>query len=485
MQFPIRGQFTALTAVLLLAGCASTNNIEPQSSLINSQQLQLSTSTNIAKAVSINWWTAANDAQLNALMADALKNAPTLKQAAARVREAENAVGMANSANGPNLDLTASSRRDRFSKNTIQPLAPNMPNPQPLYETTNNLGLNFSYEFDWWGKYRNQVNAAKAQVNAAQAEQQQTTLSLTSAIASAYYQLQSNYAMQELLNKQIQSYQALAEINQQQYNAGVVGIEVWQQSQAQVDINRQMVTQIQTQIDLLSHQIAALTGKSAAGKSAIQRVSLPDSQWLTPPTELTINLLGQRPDITAQRELVESYEQSVQAARKDFYPSVSISGFAGFTTANFKGTNPTLLEAASKAWNLAPAISLPIFHAGALQSKLGEESALYDQAVESYNQTILNAVQDAADAITQQQSASQMYQQAQGASQSTEQVYRVAQAQYQSGLTGRLPMLNSETQLLQQQQAELNAKNNLLQSKIGLIRSLGGGYQAPVVNSKA
>ncbi|MDU3154395.1 MAG: efflux transporter outer membrane subunit [Hafnia alvei] len=485
MQFPIRRQMTVLATMLLLAGCASTNNIEPQSSLLNSQQLQLSTPTNTVKAVSINWWTAANDTQLNALMNDALKNAPTLKQAAARVREAENAVGMANSANGPNLDLTANSRRDRFSKNTIQPLAPNVPNPQPLYETTNNLGLSFSYEFDWWGKYRNQVNAAKAQVNAAHAEQQQTALSLTSAIASAYYQLQSDYAMQNLLNKQIQSYQALAEINEQQYNAGVIGIEVWQQSQAQVDINRQLVTQIQTQIDLLSHQIAALTGKSAAGKSNIQRVALPDSNLLTPPTELTINLLGQRPDITAQRELVESYEQSVQAARKDFYPSVSISGFAGFTTANFKGTNPTLLEAASKAWNLAPAISLPIFHAGALQSKLGEESALYDQAVESYNQTILSAVQDAADAITQQQSTNQMYQQAQGASQSTGQVYRVAQAQYQSGLTGRLPMLNSETQLLQQQQAELNAKNNLLQAKIGLIRSLGGGYQAPAVNSKA
>lgn len=485
MQFPIRRQMTVLATMLLLAGCASTNNIEPQSSLLNSQQLQLSTPTNTVKAVSINWWTAANDTQLNALMNDALKNAPTLKQAAARVREAENAVGMANSANGPNLDLTANSRRDRFSKNTIQPLAPNVPNPQPLYETTNNLGLSFSYEFDWWGKYRNQVNAAKAQVNAAHAEQQQTALSLTSAIASAYYQLQSDYAMQDLLNKQIQSYQALAEINEQQYNAGVIGIEVWQQSQAQVDINRQLVTQIQTQIDLLSHQIAALTGKSAAGKSNLQRVALPDSNLLTPPTELTINLLGQRPDITAQRELVESYEQSVQAAHKDFYPSVSISGFAGFTTANFKGTNPTLLEAASKAWNLAPAISLPIFHAGALQSKLGEESALYDQAVESYNQTILSAVQDAADAITQQQSANQMYQQAQGASQSTGQVYRVAQAQYQSGLTGRLPMLNSETQLLQQQQAELNAKNNLLQAKIGLIRSLGGGYQAPAVNSKA
>lgn len=73
MQFPIRRQMTVLATMLLLAGCASTNNIEPQSSLLNSQQLQLSTPTNTVKAVSINWWTAANDTQLNALMNDALK----------------------------------------------------------------------------------------------------------------------------------------------------------------------------------------------------------------------------------------------------------------------------------------------------------------------------------------------------------------------------------------------------------------------------
>lgn len=83
-----------------------------------------------------------------------------------------------------------------------------------------------------------------------------------------------------------------------------------------------------------------------------------------------------------------------------------------------------------------PAISLPIFHAGALRSKLGEESALYDEAVESYNQTILNAVQETADAITIQQSSAQQQLQAASAAQSMQQVYQVANARYQQGLSG-------------------------------------------------
>lgn len=183
---------------------------------------------------------------------------------------------------------------------------------------------------------------------------------------------------------------------------------------------------------------------------------------------------------------MESYSQRVSAARKEFYPSLTISAFAGLMTTNTSGTSPNLFEAASQAWNVMPAISLPIFHAGALRSKLGEESALYDEAVESYNQTILNAVQETADAITIQQSSAQQQLQAASAAQSMQQVYQVANARYQAGIIGRDDLLTSQTQLLQQQQAELNASSNLLQAKIGLIRALGGGYQAPAAaDSKA
>jgi len=214
-------------------------------------------------------------------------------------------------------------------------------------------------------------------------------------------------------------------------------------------------------------------------------VALPAEARLAPKGELTADLLGKRPDIAAQRQLVESYNQRVSAARKEFYPSLSISAFAGLKTTNVGGTSPNLLEAASQAWSVMPAISLPIFHAGALRSKLGEESALYDEAVESYNQTILNAVQETADAITVQQSRAKQLQQAAAAAESVQQVYRVANARYRAGIIGRDELLTSQTLLLQQQQAELNANSNLMQAKIGLVRALGGGYQAPAADSKA
>lgn len=476
MRSSLNWRYPRLFAALLLTGCASTDNIAPQSELMDPQQLQLAPAKASSQAISPQWWQTLNDPQLNALMAQTLQNSPSLKQAAARVREAQSVMGEASAANGPNLDLNASTNRQRIAQNTN--LGFGYPSA-PIYESSNSLGLNLAYEFDWWGKYRNQVKAAKAQVDAARAEQAQAALTLSSSLASAYYQLQANYALEQVLQQQVDNSQRLADLRQRQYKAGIYGVEVPQQVQAQADNSKQQIIQLQSQVEQLKHQLAALVGVGPNGMQSLHPVALPAEDRLAPKGELTAELLGKRPDIAAQRQLVESYSQRVSAARKEFYPSLSISAFAGLTTTNIGGTNPNLFAAASQAWSVMPAISLPIFHAGALRSKLGEEAALYDQAVGSYNQTILNAVQETADAITIQQSSAQQLLQAASASRSIQEVYRVANAQYQAGIIGPDELLTSQAQLLQQQQAELNASSNLMQAKIGLVRALGGGYQAP------
>ncbi|TPG64338.1 efflux transporter outer membrane subunit [Ewingella americana] len=478
MSLQASWRLTPLFAVLLLAGCASSDNIAPQSTLMDNQQLKLAQPKVSSLSISPQWWRSLNDPQLDNLMTTTLQNSPSLRQAAARVREAQSVTGEASAANGPYLDLNGTTKRERVSKNTIPPFLTSYPEA-PIFDSTNTLGLNLSYEFDWWGKYRNQVNAAKAQVDSARAEQAQAALTLTSSVAAAYYQLQANLAVQKVLQQEVDNNQHLADLRKAQYQAGIYGIDVPQQTQAQADTARQQIIESQSQIDQLKHQLAALAGLGPNGMNALHPVALPAADAIAPKGDLTLDLLGKRPDIAAQRALVESYSQRIQAAKKEFYPSLSISAFGGFNTTNYGGTSPNLLDAASKAWNIAPAISLPIFHAGALRAKLGEESALYDQSVESYNQTILSAIQQTADAMTIAKSSVDQLQQASSAVKSIEDVYRVADARYKAGVIGRDELLTGQSALLQQQQAQLNASSNLLQAKISLIRALGGGYQAP------
>ncbi|MEG3134581.1 efflux transporter outer membrane subunit [Rouxiella sp. T17] len=484
MSLPVSWRCTPLFVVMLLAGCASSNNIAPQSKLLDHQQLGLTSQKVSSLAISPQWWRGLQDPQLDNLMTQTLQNSPSLRQAAARVREAQSVAGEANAANGPYLDLNASSNRQKISQNTYQPFLGGYP-ATPLYETTNNLGLNLSYEFDWWGKYRNQVNAANAQVDSARAEQTQAALSLSSSVVATYYQLQANFAVQKVLQQEVDNNQRLADLRKAQYQAGVYGVDIPQQTQAQADSAKQQIIELQAQIDQQKHQLAALAGRGADAMNSLHAVALPGDDLLAPKGALTLDVLGKRPDIVAQRELVESYSQRIAAAKKEFYPSLSISAFAGLSTTNYGNTSPNLLEAASQAWNIAPAISLPIFHAGALRSKLGEESALYDQSVESYNQTLLTAIQQTADALTLQKSSAAQLQQSQSAEKSLQEVYRVANARYSAGTIGRDQLLTSQAALLQQQQAALTAASNVLQAKIGLIRALGGGYQAPTADSKA
>lgn len=101
-------------------------------------------------AISPQWWRSLQDPQLDNLMTQTLQNSPSLRQAAARVREAQSVVGETNAANGPYVDLNASSNRQKMSQNTYQPFLGGYPG-NPIYETTNTLGVNLSYEFDWWG----------------------------------------------------------------------------------------------------------------------------------------------------------------------------------------------------------------------------------------------------------------------------------------------------------------------------------------------
>jgi len=283
----------------------------------------------------------------------------------------------------------------------------------------------------------------------------------------------------------VDSAKAQLDVAQQQYNANqavVLNTPLDQQPQvlqaaaqvrdAWLSLQR---TKIVSPVDGFVSRRAVQVGQRITPATAMMAVVPATNVWVD----------ANFPDIVAQRELVESYSQQIAVAKKDFYPSLSISAFGGFSTTNYGPTHPNFFEAASQAWNIAPAISLPIFHAGALRSKLGEKSALYDEAVESYNQTILNAVQQTADAITIQKSSAEQLQLASSAVQALKDAYRVMSDRYQAGTVGRDQLLDRQSQLLQQQQAEITASSNLLQAKISLIRALGGGYQAPAAESKS
>ena len=213
----------------------------------------------------------------------------------------------------------------------------------------------------------------------------------------------------------------------------------------------------------------------ATGRASAQLpIALPDY--------VPANLVGRRPDVVAQRWRVEAAGKNIDVAKAGFYPDINISAFLGLQSLGFAG----LLSANSAMRGVAPAISLPIFEGGRLRSRLGAETANYDAAVESYNNTLVLALQSVADQIVKLKSSEKQKDQIEQALALAQKSYDIAQRGYHSGISEYLTVLNAQTVLLQQQQRMEQVNALYLDAWAQLMQALGGGLEektAPAIAS--
>ncbi|HEY9024157.1 MAG TPA: TolC family protein, partial [Burkholderiaceae bacterium] len=179
-------------------------------------------------------------------------------------------------------------------------------------------------------------------------------------------------------------------------------------------------------------------------------------------------------DVTAARWRVEAGTHDLKAARAEFYPSVNLLAFAGFTSIGLDN----LLHADSRQLGVGPAISLPIFDAGRLRANYRAKSADVDGAVETYNAAVLEALRDSADALAAVRHVDVQRAEQARALDSAEQAYDLASQRYGSGLGSYLTVLAAETNVLAQRRLDADLKARALDVQAQLARALGGGYVA-------
>jgi outer membrane protein TolC len=162
----------------------------------------------------------------------------------------------------------------------------------------------------------------------------------------------------------------------------------------------------------------------------------------------------------------------VKEAKAEFYPDINLSAAIGFDSFGFG----RFLTAASRTANVGPAIHLPIFDAGALRAQLKGRYADFDDAVATYNQTLITALNGVATQLAQMRSSDVQLGDAQAAQQSAHEADALAITQYKGGLTNQLTVLNADTNALQADQAVANLLMNRRDQQIALASALGGGY---------
>jgi NodT family efflux transporter outer membrane factor (OMF) lipoprotein len=234
---------------------------------------------------------------------------------------------------------------------------------------------------------------------------------------------------------------------------------------------QQQIEAAQQQIDAARIAIAALLGKGPDRALSIAKPVLLSAPPPTVPSVLPSELLGHRPDVVAARWRVEAAERGIQASKASFYPTVNLAAMVGLASGgltNLFGTSALLVQG-------GPAISLPIFDGGALRNQLAKSDADYDLAVSTYNQTLVSALQEVADALQAARALDAQIAAAREASDAASAAWKLAQTRYRAGLGTQLDVLAAQQPLLllDQQLAALRAQR--LNAVVDLDRALGGG----------
>lgn len=472
MAFLARMTLPGLAA--LLAGCAMVPPQQPaQRSPLKADRLGLSGAP-LQRAPEA-WWRALEDAQLDALMDEALSGSPTLAEANARWQAAVAQAAGARSAQLPAARLSGGETRLKVP----QGFGPYLLGGKSVW--FGNLGAVLSWNPDLAGEHAAQTAAARSLAQAAELGRDNARLLLTGALSEAYLDLNRAYELEDIAADTQAQRKRILEITRRRVAAGLDTRVELREAEGALPQAQVALLQARAEEELARHELAALAGRGADLYASIHRPQLNAAAVLPLPAALPINLLARRPDIIAARARIAAADADKRAARAAFYPSINLSALAGFASVSIT----QLIGASSFGYGAGPALSLPIFDAGRLRAQYRGAEAHLDAAVATYDQTVLGAVHQAADQLTRIDAlGAQLQQQAQWLADAQE-AYRLDEERYRAGLASYLSVLNAETEVFNARRQSVELANARAVARISLLVAVGGSFQSPAAAGRA
>lgn len=466
---------TALTGAVLLAlalgGCAQFSELGPRAepkTIADYQSAQTLAGTAAAWPED-TWWKNYGDQQLNALIDEALRGAPSLAAAQARLLKAEGIAQQQGAALLPQVSANASLDHMKQSYNNGVP-ADFVPKD---YNNETQATLNFSYEIDFWGKNRAALAAATSELDAAKADAAQARITLATSIAAAYAEFERLLSQRDTAEAALQVRKETLDLFEQRRLNGLETTGSVKQMQARRAMAEADLLSIGESIDLQRNKLAALAGAGPDRGLQLVRPVLDLSKPFGLPGALPVNLLGRRPDVVAARLRAEAAAKQIKVARAQFYPNVNLKAYFGFQSL---GLN-LLTSAGSDIGSIGPAISLPIFEGGRLRGQYRSASGSYDEAVANYDSAVTQALQDVADVAVSEKALSGRLEKVTEAADAAQDAYRIARNRYEGGLANYLDVLNAQDSLLSNLRDLSTLRSRMFALDVAMVRALGGGYQ--------
>jgi NodT family efflux transporter outer membrane factor (OMF) lipoprotein len=411
-----------------------------------------------------DWWELFGDADLNKLEEQVGFSNQDVAAAEARFRAARAGIRVANADRFPTVTVSASASFISANGNVIRG---NNIGQGTFYQ----LPIDLNYEFDAWGRIRNNIKANVASTQASAADLATIRLSVYAELAMDYFQLRGLDEQQSIFEKSVAAFEQALQLTTNRYRQGVASQVDVALAQTQLDTTRAQFTDLGVARSALEHAIAVLIGKPPADLT-ISTGSFAHPVPPPVPAGLPSELLERRPDIAANERRVASANAEVGVAKAPFFPAITFGLTAGLASP----TLGNLIGFPSRFWSLGPTIAQIAFDAGRRRGLLQEAEANYDAIVAAYRQSVLTAFQEVEDNLAALRILETEAAQQDNAIASSQRSVDLALDRYRGGITTYLDVLIAQQALLQNQRAGVDIRTRRMTASVLLIKALGGGW---------
>jgi NodT family efflux transporter outer membrane factor (OMF) lipoprotein len=417
------------------------------------------------------WWTTLNDPTLNDLIERALAENKTVKQALGRVVEARARRGVTTADFFPTVGASAgASRTDSGSRFGASNAIDGDLTSQE--DEVYSAGLDSLWELDFFGGKRRALEASTAQLAATEADLRDALVTLLGDVALSYTNVRTAQSRLTFAERNLKAQSDVLDITRWRAEAGLVGVLDVEQAKTSYDQMRAQIPALESTLEQSMNRLAVLTGQppGALAQTLADRKPVPVA-----PLEIVAgvpaDVLRRRPDIRGAERRLAAQTAQVGVATAALYPSLSLSG-----SITLQSLSASDVLDGFQTDRLGLSLSMPIFRGGALRQNINIQNALVDQALASYEATVLAAYEEVENALTAWVNEQRRHAALVDAVASARRASDLALVQYNSGLVDFQTVVVSDRQLVTLEDSLAISDGELTSNLIRLYKALGGGW---------
>ena len=412
-----------------------------------------------------NWWDAFQDPTLNSLICAAYQQNPNLRAAGTRVLQARAQRGIA-----------------------IGSLFPQSQSVSGLYDYGSAFGtpshidltsFNLSWEIDFWGKYRRQVESANARLDASADNYDDALVTLLADVATNYVQYRVTQQRIKIARENLRTQEKLVSLSEQQRRVGTATLLDVQQFVTLTEQTRSSIPALHIALGQANDKLCILIGipphdleQELGAGSELGRLPMP-SVPMSVAASIPADLLSRRPDVRSAERQIAAQSPQIGVAKAEFYPSISVGTMLGYTDLGF----PPLVATHGFLAFVTPQFSWNILNYGRIANNVRLQESKTDELIATYQYKVLSAAQEVQTALrgfllTQEQADS--------LARSAAAAYSAAEIEERLFLDIKADvnrLFTLENALLQAQDQLAVTRGNIALNLIGVYRALGGGWE--------